>query len=144
MNRLHLDATRGALPQGGPDMTILEAADAMERTHETRLVVRFGNRIVGLLTEEDIVRKVLAAGRRPDAVRVADIMMAGRELKDGSFLVEEEPVRVLDGEEQGPLAFVQLPQGKCEECGDFSVDLEERDGLLLCSDCVESVSTSYA
>lgn len=117
-------------------MTVLEAADAMERVHGTRLVIRNQDRFLGLLTEDDIVRKVLAAGLRPDIVRVADVMQAGWQKSDGTLLFEDDAVQPDDLE--SILTSQTLDQGKCEECGDLCVNLLELDGLLICPDCVEA------
>jgi hypothetical protein len=121
-------------------MTVLEAADAMERTRGTRLVVRNDTRMIGILTEEDIVRKVLATGRRPDSVRVGDIMVTGFPQPDGTLLLDEEIK--LEGSYEEPLRL-RMRQGKCEECGVFSVDLAESDGLILCADCQEPHGPIY-
>jgi predicted transcriptional regulator len=116
-------------------MTILEAADAMERAHGTRLLVREGSRFVGLLTEDDIVQKVLAAGRRPDLVRVDDIMSAGWEAADGTIILEEAETVP----EYEDATIESLGQGLCEECGSLTADLDERNGLIVCSDCTRSL-----
>jgi len=125
----------GVDPVGTPHMTVLEAADVMERSHGTRLVVREGSRLLGVLTERDIVEKVLAAGRRPDAVRVEDIMHAGWQASDGTVLIEDEAVK----DEWQDESFSRIGQGMCEECGVLALDLSDRDGLLVCDDCTRDV-----
>jgi CBS domain protein len=125
----------GVDPVGSPHMTVLEAADAMERSHGTRLVVRDGQRLLGVLTERDIVEKVLARGRRPDAVRVEDIMLAGWQRSDGTVLVEDESTEA-EWEDE---SFSRIGQGKCEECEVLSLELSERNGLLVCDDCARDV-----
>lgn len=140
MNRVSLSAARDAEAHGHPGMTALEAADAMERTHGTRLWVHdTRNDIVGLLTEEDIIRKVLAEGRRPDAVRVADIMLAGHIETSGDLMFEDDPARAVRSEEEaeGQELSVLVP-GRCEECGVYHDDLAEAGGLLLCGPCTGS------
>ena len=134
MDRLQFDDGETTNAFGRPDMTVVEAADEMERTRRTRLLVRQEHKLVGVLTETDIVRKVLAAGRRPDAVRVSDIMALAEQASDGSLLLPAEPIAE---ELEYGLPLEHLTQGKCEECGDLNVDLEEHDGLLLCPDCLD-------
>lgn len=138
MNRYQINPTAQPTAEGRPDMTVLEAAQEMERAHRHQLLVRHENRLIGLLTEADIVRKVLAAGRRPDAVTIGDIMHAGRIQADGSLLLEDDPS---PGEwnETG----VEIGQGKCEECGVYNNDLGDSDGLLLCPDCRETHEMLY-
>lgn len=80
-------------PSISPDRTVLDAADVMERSHGTRVLVRMGDHFLGVLSEEDIVERVLKQGRRPDAVRVEDVMIRGREEHDGSLLLESSPSR---------------------------------------------------
>lgn len=129
MNRLDTSVPTG--PIGSPEMTALEAADAMERAHGSHLIVHRGNRIIGLLTERDIIEKVLNTGRRPDVVLVDDIMRAGYQRSDGAILLED----AADPEEYQESPLAQVLQGKCEECGVFNLDLADEDGLLVCHDC---------
>lgn len=130
MNRLNAPVGP-ASAVGSPDMTVLEAADAMERSHGSRLLVQRDNRVIGVLTERDIVEKVLNAGRRPDLVTVDAIMSAGWEKGDGSILLEDT---LLDNDWEDT-SFAHILQGKCEECGVFNLDLSDEDGLLVCADC---------
>lgn len=134
MNRFE-SSIAGVEPIASPRMTVLEAADAMERAHGTRLVVRDGSRLLGILTERDIVEKVLRQGRRPDAVRVEDIMLAGFQRPDGTVLLEDEESPA-EWEDE---AYSRIGQGMCEECGVLSLDLSDTNGLLVCDDCVRDV-----
>lgn len=138
IERMLVTPAEDALHEARPEMTILDAADAMERSHHKRLWVRQDGRLVGCLTEADIIRKVLAAGKDPETVTVADVMRAGVERADGFFLeearIDHAPFASVDQYDlEGSQSY--LVQGKCEECGVFSVDLNEQDGLLVCPDC---------
>lgn len=134
MNRLELGKSTLAAPFARPDMTVLEAAEALEHDHATRLLVRDAEEIVGVLTEDDIVQKVLNAGLRPDVVRVSDIMHSGHRSRDGSgLLFESEPVTRMFLHERRP-SFPVL-RGLCEDCGDASDVLDEHGGRVLCGDC---------
>lgn len=114
-----------------PSMTILEAADLMERLHDTKLLVEERGLPIGFLTEADIVRHVLAPGTRPQDVTVWDVLKQGWEEPPGD-----------DGFDLSPLAVPQIAQGVCEECGALSVGLGEHDGLLLCPDCFDPAARS--
>ena len=134
MNRLELGTSSLAAPFARPDMTVLEAAETLEHDHATRLLVRDADQIVGVLTEEDIIQKVLNAGLRPDVVRVSDIMHSGHRSRDGSrLLIESDPVTRLFLRERRP-NFAVL-RGLCEDCGDASDVLDELGGRVLCGDC---------
>ncbi len=134
---MHRFATQGSdsTVDGRPDMTVLEAADAMERAHRSQLFIRNRDQFLGVLTEADIVRKVLAEGRRPDLVRVSEIMSAGWQRTDGSLLLEDEkPTETADS----TFTLTAFAQGKCEECDNLDVDLIEVDGALMCPDCADA------
>lgn len=53
-----------------------EAARTMERSRVGCLVVTRGDDAVGIVTERDLVRRILATGRDADATRLADVMSA--------------------------------------------------------------------
>jgi predicted unusual protein kinase regulating ubiquinone biosynthesis (AarF/ABC1/UbiB family) len=57
----------------GPDATVAEAAAEMQRRSSSALVVLEGDRLVGLLTERDLVR-VIVDGADPASVRVRQRM----------------------------------------------------------------------
>lgn len=56
--------------------TVREAAAHMERHRVGCLVVTRGGRPAGIVTERDVVFRVVAAGRDPAATRLADVMSA--------------------------------------------------------------------
>src|SRR5947208_1977961 len=60
----------------GPDVPLLEAIGIMARRASHCVVVRDGPPPIGVVTERDLVRKVLAAGRDPATLRVGDVMTA--------------------------------------------------------------------
>ena len=136
MHRAAPPAGRDWEAHGNPAMTALEAADEMERSHGTRLWVHdTRNEIVGLLREEDIIQKVLAQGRRPDTVRVSDIMVAGHMQSSGVLMLEDDqPAAPAIEDHDGDRLSVLVP-GRCEECGVYHDDLTEVAGLLLCGPC---------
>jgi len=58
----------------GPEATVSEAARRMRERHVAALLVMEGERLVGIVTERDIVYRVVAEGRDPQAVCVREIM----------------------------------------------------------------------
>jgi CBS domain-containing protein len=57
-----------------PSASAGDAAAAMRREHVEALIVDDGERLVGIVTERDLLMKL--AGRAPDGPRVADVMTA--------------------------------------------------------------------
>lgn len=61
----------------GPEASILEAAQKMRSLKVGALIVFDEGRIAGIVTERDILVKVVAEGRSPETVRVKEIMTMG-------------------------------------------------------------------
>jgi CBS domain-containing protein len=60
-----------------PTATVLQAAERMNEHHIGSLVVTHDDeRMVGIFTERDILRRVVAAGRDPATTPVGDVMTA--------------------------------------------------------------------
>ncbi len=57
-------------------LTITEAAKIMDKRNIGSIVVEEDNQIVGLMTERDILRKVVAAGNDYNKVKVREVMSA--------------------------------------------------------------------
>jgi CBS domain-containing protein len=58
----------------GPSATVLEAARLMnDRSVGGLLVVDDAGALLGIFTERDILRRVVAAGRPPETTRIADV-----------------------------------------------------------------------
>ncbi|HEY7725623.1 MAG TPA: CBS domain-containing protein [Anaeromyxobacteraceae bacterium] len=60
-----------------PGDTVAEACRAMEARRVGCLVVVEGSRVEGLLGGREVVERVVAAGRDPEATRVAEVMARG-------------------------------------------------------------------
>jgi CBS domain-containing protein len=58
----------------GPAATIFEAIGIMCRSHVGALLVNEHDRPIGILSDGDIMRRVLLEGRDPSTTRVADVM----------------------------------------------------------------------
>lgn len=69
---------RAALLTTPPDATVREAAQRMtEKDYGAILVTDEGGRIAGILTERDLMKRVVARGLDPDATPVSEAMTAG-------------------------------------------------------------------
>lgn len=60
-----------------PSATIAEAVAEMNRNRVGSVLVLDGNRLVGIFTERDVLRRVVGAGVDPKRALVADVMTAG-------------------------------------------------------------------
>jgi CBS domain-containing protein len=56
-----------------PSMSVVEAAQEMIRKEKGPLPVVEGGRVVAMVTDRDIIARVVAAGQDPSALRVSDI-----------------------------------------------------------------------
>jgi len=57
-----------------PTQTVLDAANVMNETGIGGVVVLENSRLVGIFTERDIMRRVVAARRDPSSTLVSDVM----------------------------------------------------------------------
>jgi len=57
-----------------PDASVLEAAKLMNDRHIGSVLVLQDGALVGIFTERDVMRRVVAAGRAPDATPLAKVM----------------------------------------------------------------------
>src|SRR5512136_625811 len=58
----------------GADLDILSAAKKMASANVGSLIITAEGKTTGILTERDLVKKVLAEGRDPRTIKVADVM----------------------------------------------------------------------
>ena len=63
-----------ALRYARPEETVLAATQRMNEHSIGALLVIDDGRLVGIFTERDVLRRVVAAERAPDSVAVADVM----------------------------------------------------------------------
>ena len=59
-----------------PDATVKEAADLMAERRIGAILVMEGPRLAGILTERDLVFRVLAKGANPESTKVSAVMTA--------------------------------------------------------------------
>ena len=98
------------LPYGA---SVFEAARTMRQRRIGSIFVRIDHRIVGIVTEADIVREVVGAERTPDFISVQDIMsfpvIAIEErspLTDAAGLMERYGTRHLEVTKSGEIVGV--------------------------------------
>lgn len=63
-------------PEVTPDVSVRETARIMAESHIGAIAVRKGGAIVGVVSERDLVKCVIAEGRDPATTRVAEVMNA--------------------------------------------------------------------
>jgi len=61
-------------PEVTPDVSVREAARIMAESHVGAIAVRKGATIVGVFSERDLTKRVVAEGRDPATTRVGDVM----------------------------------------------------------------------
>lgn len=61
-------------PEVTPDVSVRETARIMAESNIGAIAVRKGGAIIGVLSERDLVKRVIAEGRDPSTTRVADVM----------------------------------------------------------------------
>jgi len=91
-----------------PAVPVVEAARVMGEAKVGALLVAEGTQYVGIITESDLVRKVLAAGRDAARMLVSEVMIApiitieiDRSAHDASDLMAERAIRHLAVTEDG-------------------------------------------
>lgn len=58
-----------------PEMNIQDCANVMFKSHVGSLVIMKSNKLAGIITEQDIVRKVVAQKMDPSKTKVKDVMI---------------------------------------------------------------------
>lgn len=56
------------------DVTVRQAAKLMAERHIGAILITAGGRLEGIFTERDVLNKVVAPGRDPEAVRLGEVM----------------------------------------------------------------------
>lgn len=125
------------LVSGAPDLSVREAARLMSEHCCGSIVVLEEGRPVGIFTERDLTRRVVAAGRDPDQTRLREVMTpnpdtiaADAPVADAVRLMDEccyKHLPVVDGGRViGVLAPDDIPVSEWLALGD---ELEERHRL---------------
>ncbi len=97
----------------GPEADIREAAKMMVENKVKRLPVLKGDKLIGVITQADIVRI---------SPSVYDLMFDKAKMDTATLL-------------EGAVGV----SGECEECENFSEELRNVNGSLVCSECYEVI-----
>jgi CBS domain-containing protein len=72
-----------------PDAPVMEAVRRMTEAEVGAIAVTEGGRIVGIFTERDLMNRVVAARRDPEATAMSDVMTSPVELVSGATSIAE-------------------------------------------------------
>ena len=93
-----------------PNAPISECSKIMETNHVGSLIVKENNLVIGIVTEQDIVRKVIAKSLKPEATEVSSVMernlftVTGKEdIYDALVLMRDKNIRHLPVLQNGDL-----------------------------------------
>ena len=71
----HLVAVKGgSIASLGPGATVLDAARLMNDRHIGSVVIVDDDRLVGIFTERDVMRRIVAEQRDPASTQIAEVM----------------------------------------------------------------------
>lgn len=163
-----------------PLTTLIDCAKVMAENHVGAVVVKDNGKIMGILTEQDIVRKAVAKGRNmdeqvkhfmePQLITIApgaDIYDALIKMRDSNIrhlpviekgnmhglltikdILKIEPQLFelivekfeLKEESRKPINRVIYSEGICQQCGEYSVQVNEKDGTMVCDACAKELA----
>ena len=121
----------------GPNATIGEAATLMKQEDCGSIPIVDDGRLVGIVTDRDIVVRAIAAGKEPKRTRISEIMSADPitvrpddSVNDAEQAMRERQVRRLpvveDGRLVGIIVTAQLARNESErETGETIKDISE-------------------
>ena len=96
-----------------PTATIKEAAKVMSELRIGGLVIMEGEKIVGIMTERDVMKNVVAQAKDPEMTKISDIMTKevvtiepDKELEDACSLMVEKDVKRLPVVDSGKLVGI--------------------------------------
>jgi CBS-domain-containing membrane protein len=97
----------------GPKDSVAEAATKMSKLRMRRLPVVSKGHLIGILTENDILR-----------------------ISPSLIEITREWAKI-KGPGSAEASGARIASGYCDSCGAFSSELRAREGQMLCSDCFE-------
>src|SRR3989338_9574788 len=90
--------------------SVSEAVRIMDEKSIGSALIEENRRVIGIVTERDILRKIVAKGKNPDKVKVKDIMNnpvitidANEDISEASKIMDEKRIRRLIVVENGQI-----------------------------------------
>lgn len=122
-----------------PADSVLQAANLMNERNIGGVVVMDGNRLAGIFTERDVLRRVVAAGLDPATTRVDAVMSApvltcppDLSIDDCATLMTTRLVRHIPVEDAGRLAgIVTIRDLLAHQVGEQQATLEQMNNYLF-------------
>lgn len=155
------------------DSTTEESAVVMNKHRVGSVLVNDGNKLAGIITDQDIVRKIIAKGLDPKKTKINEHMSKKlvtispeKDIFEALTLMATENVKqlpVMDGKKmlgiltQKDILKIEpelfdlladkleikeeehkphLNEGVCQECGNYAKKLVNRNGALICKECL--------
>ncbi len=107
----------GATHSVSPAMTVAAAVEVINGNKVGSVLVMDGQRLVGIFTERDVLRRVVGARRDPEKTKVVDVMTRelavmkpGSTVEDAMTVISEKRIRHLPVVEEGRVVGV-ISQG---------------------------------
>ena len=93
-----------------PTMSVRDVAALMDHHNVGSVLIKDGNELVGIVTENDYVRRIVLEGYDPDATRVGQVMTKdiitvspGMDISDALLLMKDMDIRHLPVVDEGAL-----------------------------------------
>jgi len=95
------------------ESTVSDAVKIMDEKNIGSILIEEDNRIIGIITERDILRKIVAKNRNPEKTQVKDIMCsplitidAEKTIEEANQLMDQNKIRRLPVEEDGNIVGI--------------------------------------
>ena len=113
-------------PSIGLGVSVVEASKALAQAETSYIIVLEKGKPKGMLTEDDLVRKVLAAEKDPKGMKVMDIMSSplitvdpDEDLIKASELMQKNGIKRLPVVKEGIIYGVLTSQNIAQKCGAY-------------------------
>lgn len=161
-----------------PDISLQECAKVMDDKHVSTLIVKQDEQSIGIITDQDIVRRVIAKGINPLEKNVKEFMETElitiepeADVYDALIMMRDNNIRHLPivrnstllglltikdilkiqpqlfdllvekfelrEESRKPINRIIKNEGICQGCGEYSEEVKDKDGTLLCAKCAK-------
>ncbi len=161
-----------------PNDDLVKCAQIMRKHHVGAVLAIEGSKTLGIITESDIINKVIAENKDLKKAKIKDYMVTNvatiepdRDIFEALSKMKDLNIRrlpvVYNGKTVGLLAMKDIlkiephlfemlvdkielreeerkpihrkshKEGMCNLCGDYTTELEEKDGVMACHTCVK-------